>query len=74
MAEPHMGPGQGTAPPVGERTRCILVKFLTHAKGRRRRSVPAGLTHALGEKETDRGLMGGKSFPHSGVTAVPGPR
>lgn len=65
MAE-HTGLGQGTAPPVGERTCCILFKFLPHAKGRRRRSVPAGLTRALGEKETDRGLMGGRAFPTMG--------
>lgn len=66
MAEQHTGPGQGTAPQVGERTRCVLFKFLTHGKGRRRRSVPAGLIHALGEKETDRGLMGEELSPQWG--------
>lgn len=66
MAEQHTGPGQGTAPQVGERTRCVLFKFLIHGKGRRRRSVPAGLIHALSEKEADRGLMGGRAFPTMG--------
>lgn len=58
--------GQGSAPPVGGQTCCILFKFPAHAKGRRRHSVPAGLTHALGEKETDRGLTVGGNFPTVG--------
>lgn len=60
------GPWSGHSPVGGGANPLHSFQIPDSRESQHRCSVPAGLTHTLGEKETDRGLMGGRAFPTVG--------